>query len=334
MDIPQPYENTSTSHVELTPEIIDRARGALLASACGDALGVPYEFEAATGNPEMIGGGLGPYEPGQWSDDTEMAVCIARVAAAGIALDKPGALDKVGTYFVDWLRNGALDVGIQTRAVIEGAIDAGNGDVSDRLTASAAQYARASGRAGGNGALMRTAPIGLAFLHSRGRTAKAATEVAQLTHVDQRVDESCVLWSEAIRHAVVTGEINIRAGFDLLDIESAEFWEEVLRKAESGEVNSHQTGYTVDALACAWNAVYSVLETGDLRKGIENAVRIGGDTDTVATIAGALIGAGFGASAVPAEWTAQVHGWPGLTATQFADMGEKIVTVSATKENA
>ena len=81
MDIPQPTNTTPQNHIELTPEIVDRARGALLAAACGDALGVPYEFESPTQTPEMIGGGLGPYDPGQWSDDTEMSTCVARVAA-------------------------------------------------------------------------------------------------------------------------------------------------------------------------------------------------------------------------------------------------------------
>ncbi len=66
--------------VQVTPEIIDRARGTLLAAACGDALGVPYEFAKPPQEPEMIGGGLGPYAPGEWSDDTQMAACIAQAA--------------------------------------------------------------------------------------------------------------------------------------------------------------------------------------------------------------------------------------------------------------
>ena len=63
----------------------DRIEGVLLGAACGDALGVPYEFGSAPlapGEvPRMVGGGLGPYAPGEWSDDTQMAVVIARVAA-------------------------------------------------------------------------------------------------------------------------------------------------------------------------------------------------------------------------------------------------------------
>lgn len=64
----------------ISPDVTDRAAGALVGAACGDALGVPYEFGAPlSGNrtPEMVGGGLGPYAPGEYSDDTQMAVCIA-----------------------------------------------------------------------------------------------------------------------------------------------------------------------------------------------------------------------------------------------------------------
>ena len=82
----------------------------MLASACGDALGVPYEFAAPTDSPEMIGGGLGPYEPGEWSDDTQMAICIAKVAAKGVSLTSEPALDLVGERFLDWLAGGASDV--------------------------------------------------------------------------------------------------------------------------------------------------------------------------------------------------------------------------------
>jgi len=95
------------SRFEATPEIVSRARGAMLASACGDALGVPYEFAAPTDSPEMIGGGLGPYEPGEWSDDTQMAICIAKVAAKGVSLTSEPALDLVGERFLDWLAGGA-----------------------------------------------------------------------------------------------------------------------------------------------------------------------------------------------------------------------------------
>ena len=104
------------------------SQGVLLGAACGDALGVPYEFGSASlapGEvPRMIGGGLGPYAPGEWSDDTQMAVVIARVAADH-GLRHVTALDAVVQGWVDWLGGGATDVGAQTRQVL-GAV-AGEG---------------------------------------------------------------------------------------------------------------------------------------------------------------------------------------------------------------
>lgn len=77
-------------------DVLDRASGVLLGQACGDALGVPYEFDyPPEGEAEMRGGGLGPYAPGEWSDDTQMAICVARVSERGGALDTEAEL--VGT---------------------------------------------------------------------------------------------------------------------------------------------------------------------------------------------------------------------------------------------
>lgn len=98
--------------------------------------------------------------------------------------------------------------------------------------------------------------------------------------------------------------------------------------AEAGKLNPHQNGFTVGALQCSWNAVFSVraLEGEEaLVTGIKNAVRLGADTDTIAAIAGALLGAAYGASAVPDVWRETVHGWPGLNGDQYADLGAAIV---------
>ena len=75
----------------LTSTQKDRAGGVLLGQAIGDALGVPYEFASPIpfGTAEMIGGGLGPYAPGEWSDDTQMAVCIARATASSWTAGPP-----------------------------------------------------------------------------------------------------------------------------------------------------------------------------------------------------------------------------------------------------
>ena len=122
----------------------DRAGGVLLGQAIGDALGVPYEFapRIPAGEACMVGGGLGPYAPGEWSDDTQMAVCIAQVTATGADLRTDPGLDAVAAGFLDWQAHGATDIGAQTSSVL-GAARRGTGPVARRLTD--ASLAAASG---------------------------------------------------------------------------------------------------------------------------------------------------------------------------------------------
>ena len=312
---------------ELTDLMIDRARGALLASAAGDALGVPYEFAKATDDPQMIGGGLGPYEPGEWSDDTQMAICIGLVADSGVRLTSDAAHDEIGQNFINWMHDGATDLGIQTRAVISRAAKM-EGDVSDRLRHAAREFSASTDRAAGNGSLMRIAPIGISFLWDRDLTAEAAKDIASLTHDDREVDESCVLWAEAMRVAVVEGVLDIRVGLDLLLEDSRDKWAGLIDDADKGIVTPRTNGYTVSALQCAWFAVTATREyfgEAAVYDGLRRAVKMGGDTDTVAAIAGSLLGARWGESAVPQKWKDALFGWPGMTGADLADMGERIV---------
>ena len=114
----------STEHKpKLTEVQIDRAAGVLLATACGDALGAGYEFGdplPETAAVDMVGGGGFGWAPGEWTDDTSMAVAIAEIAATGTDLRTPEALDAIGTRWVGWSRE-AADVGVQTSAVLRSA---------------------------------------------------------------------------------------------------------------------------------------------------------------------------------------------------------------------
>ena len=161
----------------LTTPQRDRAAGVLVALACGDALGVPYEFGSPLTDvrPAMIGGGLGPYAPGEWSDDTQMAICVAHVSAEADELDD-AALTRIGHAFSDWLRTGATDAGNQTRAVL-GAVETGRASSAPDETShqdyvdAARSFTRTHERSAGNGALMRNGIVGLTALDDRELTA-------------------------------------------------------------------------------------------------------------------------------------------------------------------
>jgi ADP-ribosyl-[dinitrogen reductase] hydrolase len=107
----------------LTNAQLDRACGVLLGTAAGDALGAAYEFGPPRG-PElevaMVGGGSFGWEPGEWTDDTSMAIAIAEVAAAGADLREEDALDAIVNRWHGWSKH-AKDVGVQTRSVLSQA---------------------------------------------------------------------------------------------------------------------------------------------------------------------------------------------------------------------
>ncbi len=286
----------------------DRAVGVLVGQAAGDALGVPYEYgsRALTGEPQLLGGGLGGIAPGQWSDDTEMAVCIAEVTATGADLRTDQALEQIAQGFLRWYGDSPPDVGIQTRHVL-GETARSGGDATTMLSVSAELHAR-TGRTAGNGSLMRTGPVALAHLGDPGAVVEAARRVSALTHADPRAGEACALWSLAIDHAVRTGELDVRAGLTHVD---ATYWAPLLDEAESVEPShyGHSNGWVVAALLGAWSAI---SRTDGLVAGLHAAIAGGGDTDTVAAIAGQLLGARYGASAVPARYRRRLHGWPGV----------------------
>lgn len=305
--------------MRVTSQIRHRAAGVLLAQACGDALGVPYEFAAPPpGEPAMLGGGLGPYAPGEWSDDTQMAICIAQVAATGVDLTSEGALDAVAEGFLGWLGSGASDVGIQTRSVLHAATT-GSGRPAERLRAAARHHFDMGGQAAGNGALMRTGIVALSALNDRDAAAAAARALAELTHADPLAGDSCVLWGEAIRVAVLEGRLDVTGGLDLIPPDRRDRWAEALTQAQEQPPGTFaRNGFTLTALQAAWAAIHTTRtggeDAGHLPRALGAAVRVGHDTDTVAAIAGQLLGARYGVSAVPARWRRVVHGWPGLRA--------------------
>jgi ADP-ribosyl-[dinitrogen reductase] hydrolase len=270
----------------------------------------------------MVGGG--GWEPGEWTDDTSMAIAIAEVAATGADLRDATAQDAIVARWHAWSRD-AKDVGIQTRSVLtaaarEGAISAA------RTRAASARLHERTGRTAGNGSLMRTAPVALAYLDDESALVEAARSVSELTHFDPDAGDACVLWCCAIRHAVLTGELDIRNGLRHIESDRRDLWSKRIDAAESSRPSHFaNNGWVVAAFQAAWSAIAitpvpaenpgaGLFRADHLRVALDAAVRAGNDTDTVAAIAGGLLGAAYGASAVPLQWRRLLHGWPDLTA--------------------
>ncbi|MBB2989661.1 ADP-ribosylglycohydrolase/protein-tyrosine phosphatase [Mycolicibacterium iranicum] len=313
----------------------DRIEGVLLATAAGDALGAPYEFGPPRGpqlDVAMVGGGI--WEPGEWTDDTSMAIAIAEVAATGADLRAPEAKDEIVARWHVWSLQ-AKDVGIQTRSVLIAAAEPGGVTAAWAREAAARLHER-TGRTAGNGSLMRTAPVALAYLDDEDAMVEAAGALSELTHFDPDAGDACVLWCCAIRHAVLTAQLDVRIGLRHIDWSRRKVWQERLDAAEAGRPSSFaHNGWVVAALQAAWSAISTtpvpvddpasgVFRADHLRLALDAAVRAGHDTDTIAAIAGGLLGAAYGASAVPVRWRALLHGWPGITARGLVDVASAI----------
>ena len=320
---------------------IDRARGALLGLAVGDALGTTYEFERieqppypalATG-PATDVVGAGPFElaPGQVTDDTQLAVCLAKSLAGSGGFD---ATDAAARY-VAWSAH-AFDIGAQTLAAIARLRQ------GDPPSSAALDVWRQHGRRpAGNGSLMRTAPIAVAL---RGAADHALIDAAiadsLITHADPRCALACAAFDAAIaaaiaepldgralvavaRRALGRGAARLGAAWAGGEAQAIQDREHLARGAAElagdldaalqrdpgvygEELHLHRTaGFVRVAFRIAfWHAVH----TPSWRDALVDVASRGGDADTNAAIAGALLGARDGAAAIPAAWVERVLG--------------------------
>ncbi|MFJ2757715.1 ADP-ribosylglycohydrolase family protein [Nocardioides sp. NPDC087217] len=310
--------------MKLTEAQSDRAVGAIVGTAVADALGAHYEFDRPRLSPDeaaqMLGGGLGPFAPGEWTDDTTMTWCILEVAAGGLDLRTEEGLTAVARNFRTWAESDPKDIGNQTSRVLN---TAGPEPTAAQLHHVSEKLHETTGHTGGNGSLMRTAPVPLRYLGDRPAVAEAAAAVSALTHWDEHARSGCVLWSLAIEHAVMHGELDVRSGLSLLSPAEATFWTEKLDEAETAPpATFNPNGWVVTALQAAWSSIAQTPAAGPEHyvEALNTAIRIGNDTDTVAAIAGGLLGARWGATAIPAEWRDLSHGYPGITGDVLATL--------------
>ncbi|MER5887902.1 ADP-ribosylglycohydrolase family protein [Streptomyces sp. NPDC001941] len=302
----------------------DRAVGAVLGSAVGDALGAPFEFgrpggyraRFPDGSGEMCGGG--GWDPGEATDDTQMAVLVGESLLERGGLDLPDVFDR----FRRWAAAEPKDIGLQTEAVL------GSGDPWDLA---AALHFQVNSRAAGNGSLMRAATSAV-YCAGAGRSATmdAARRLAALTHGDRAAWEGTAVLHELVRVALDGDDplAAVPATLDAVHEDHRARWAVVLAPDWHPDLATEFNGAV---WPCLGSALWAVRTTGSFEAALGAAVDLGGDTDTVAAVTGALAGAVYGAGAVPHRWTAPLHvPLPGfgdrvLDAIALAELGSSLL---------
>ncbi|MGY4393611.1 ADP-ribosylglycohydrolase family protein [Streptomyces sp. TE12347] len=274
----------------------DRAVGAVVGSAAGDALGAPYEFGAAgelsARGAEMAGGG--GWDPGEATDDTQMAVLVAESLLERGGLELPDIFDR----FRRWAAGQPKDIGLQTEDVLT------NGESWERA---AALHFQINARAAGNGSLMRAATSAVYFAPAgREETMEAARRIAALTHGDRAAWEGTAILHELVRVALEGADPIAALPATLAAVHPAhrERYGRVLAPDWHPE---SATEFNGAVWPCLGSAVWALRTTTSFAEAVRAAVDLGGDTDTVAAVTGALAGARYGRAAVPAHWTATLH---------------------------
>jgi ADP-ribosyl-[dinitrogen reductase] hydrolase len=271
----------------------DRAIGALLGLAAGDAIGTPLEFAARDSRPRitgMTGGGPFALAPGQWTDDTSMALCLADSLLACGGLN-PGDLV---TRFLAWYRRGL-------NSVTGRCFDIGN------TTAAALRTFERTGdpfsgptdaRSAGNGGVMRLAPAAIRFHRDRDAAVATAADQSRTTHGAAAATDAARLFAHWLFTAIDTGDPSAAlaptAGFEpSVEAIGLGSWRGKPRSAISS------SGYVIHTLeAAAW----CVEQADSFEQAVLLAANLADDADTVAAVTGQLAGALWGASAIPQPW--------------------------------
>ncbi|MFZ5470515.1 MAG: ADP-ribosylglycohydrolase family protein [Myxococcota bacterium] len=306
-----------------------RARGALLGLSVGDALGTTHEFRSlpapsfpqlTTGTlTEMRGGGPFQVKPGQVTDDTQMACCIAGVLRSVGRYDA----DEVLKQYLAW-QPIAFDIGNLTRQVL----DLARGGVH-RERAALEAWIESGRKSAGNGSLMRTAPIGVFFAQDQKARVQASLEDSALTHFDPRCQLACVVLNGAIAAALVsvdppTPKLLLAGALADLSVGGAQL----------GRLAKDHVQHVRDALECIRAdlaaaqeddpklygpelhllshagfvrvglrlAFWELFHTQSFEEALVDVVNRGGDSDTNGAITGALLGALYGEEAIPERW--------------------------------
>lgn len=281
----------------------NRFRGCLLGLAVGDALGTTLEFQdpgAFEPITDIVGGGPFGLEPGQWTDDTSMALCLAESLIQCRGFDARHQMD----LYVRWYKHGYLS----SNGV---CFDIGNtvADALERFIGTGESFAGSTDPdAAGNGSLMRLAPIPMFYASSLSTAVDFGASSSRTTHGCTEAVDACRAFSYMLVHALKGASKTEISRSPIEDVQQiwrdsslCESIEEVVRGSykRHDPPTIHGSGYVVRSLEAA---LWAFDRTDSFREGALLAVNLGDDADTTGAIYGQLAGAYYGADSIPVEW--------------------------------
>ena len=283
----------------MTPSEADRARGALVGLAVGDAVGTTVEFrprDSFEPLTDMVGGGPFALRPGEWTDDTSMALCLG---ASLLHRGQFDARDQMNRY-CNWQAHGYMssngrcfDIGNTVAAALQRYREIGEpfAGATDPQTA-------------GNGSLMRLAPVVLFYFPDVRQIDHYAGESSRTTHGAAEAVEACRIFT-----AILTGALSAKGKSELLRVDPPERASPPLRAIAAAEyldkspAQIRGLGYAVASLEAA---LWCFAQSEDFAQAILLAANLGEDADTTAAICGQLAGAHYGYSGIPEAWRSKL----------------------------
>ena len=286
-------------------DFLSRARGALMGLVVGDAVGTTNEFQpAGSFEPitDMVGGGVFGLEPGQWTDDTSMALCLADSLLAQGRYDSFDVMERYDRWYKEGYRSSTgtcFDIGNQVTRSLWDFREQQRVPTSAERTTSA-----------GNGAIMRLAPMVIAGFRSRSPREVVATArlSARETHFSVEAEAATEVFA-----ALLVGALLGWSPEQLMDVSWASTgaaFDEMAARVISPDPQvrasweAETSGYIVNGLRLA---VHGLLDFPSFKDATLAIANMGGDSDTNAAIYGQLGGAFYGVEAIPASWRTTLY---------------------------
>lgn len=285
---------------------INKYRGSLFGLAVGDALGISVEFMlpgSFTPINDMKGGGVFNLLPGEWSDDTSMALCLADSLIESKGFNLKNQLTK----YIKWYREGYLssigycfDIGITTQTALI------NFEKTGKISGAKNEDSA------GNGSLMRLAPVALFYANNPKKAIELCGESSKSTHALKVCVDACKYFG-----GLIVGAVNGVSKEEILSYcykYSNEKWNKNNLSPEIYEIacgsfkekelpEIEGIGYVVKSLEAA---LWCFYKSNSFEEGALLAVNLGNDADTTAAIYGQLAGAYYGIDNIPKKWIEKI----------------------------